>query len=82
MCTKDYNLGEINIKKGTQVLIPVEALHKDPKYYHDPEKFDPGRSEQLNFTYLPFGAGPRLCIGKYIYCMRFYSSFLQKNHRH
>jgi Cytochrome P450 len=52
------------------VLVPVYALHHDPDYFPDPEKFDPERFSDenkgniKNFTYLPFGSGPRNCIGK------------------
>jgi cytochrome P450 len=51
-------------------VIPVYALHRDPKYYPDPERFDPERfneDEKANrhhYVYLPFGEGPRICIGK------------------
>lgn len=50
--------------------IPIWSLHRDPKYYDDPEKFDPERFYDENkhkikpYTYLPFGIGPRNCIGK------------------
>uniref|UniRef100_A0A2L2Y8V1 Cytochrome P450 3A11 n=1 Tax=Parasteatoda tepidariorum TaxID=114398 RepID=A0A2L2Y8V1_PARTP len=68
---KEYNLGEtgINIQKGVVVLLPILALHRDPKYYPDPEKFDPDRFSDEEVakrdpnTYLPFGHGPRTCIG-------------------
>ncbi|KAF2898150.1 hypothetical protein ILUMI_08020 [Ignelater luminosus] len=49
--------------------IPIYSLHRDSKYFPDPEKFDPERFNDVNkqdivpFTYLPFGAGPRNCIG-------------------
>ena len=37
-------LGGYPIKKGTQVIIPVYAIHRDPKYWTDPETYDPERS--------------------------------------
>jgi cytochrome P450 len=60
------------VEKGTQILIPVMALQNDPKYYPDPEKFDPERFNEEEkkkrppCTYLPFGEGPRICIGRFI----------------
>nr|CAD7429728.1 unnamed protein product [Timema monikensis] len=71
-CTKDYKIPGTNVKidKETSVIIPVYAIHHDPKYYPDPEKFDPERFSDENikirpkFTYLPFGEGPRICIGE------------------
>ncbi|KAK4873816.1 hypothetical protein RN001_013176 [Aquatica leii] len=54
---------------GAIVQIPIYAIHRDEKYYTDPEKFDPERFSDENkhnikpFTYLPFGIGPRTCIG-------------------
>nr|CAD7580955.1 unnamed protein product [Timema californicum] len=70
-CTKDYQIPgtNVNIDKDVKVVIPVYAIHHDPKYYPDPEKFDPERfsteniKSQPNCTYLPFGEGPRNCMG-------------------
>jgi cytochrome P450 family 9 len=51
-------------------MIPVWALHRDPKYFPNPSKFDPERFSEENkhnilpMTYCPFGLGPRNCIGK------------------
>ena len=53
-----------------RVIIPIYALHHDPDYYPHPQKFDPERFNEENkrkrhpFVYLPFGAGPRNCLGK------------------
>ena len=49
--------------------IPIFAIHRDEKFYPDPEKFGPERFNDENkatlnpSVYLPFGAGPRNCIG-------------------
>jgi cytochrome P450 family 6 len=76
MCSSDYTLPSASenrtviLPKGTGVFIPIYALHNDPQYYPDPEKFDPERfteenkQNRPNYTYLPFGEGPRICIGK------------------
>jgi len=60
------------VEKGIHVVIPVLGLHRDPKYFPDPEKFEPERfSEEAkrnrpNYVYLPFGEGQRICIGMYL----------------
>nr|AGI03846.1 cytochrome P450 6BQ10 [Tribolium castaneum] len=70
-CNKDYTIPNTSIKlrRGTTVAIPVLGLHTDPEYYSNPEKFDPEHFSEENvksrpgFTWLPFGDGPRICIG-------------------
>ncbi|XP_011706940.1 PREDICTED: cytochrome P450 9e2-like, partial [Wasmannia auropunctata] len=45
---------------------PSYSLHRDPKYYPHPDKFDPNRflnGNVDNSVYMPFGIGPRICIG-------------------
>jgi cytochrome P450 family 6 len=60
----------ITLPAGTGVYIPVFALHYGPTYFQPPQKFDPDRFtkenkySRPNYTYLPFGEGPRMCIGK------------------
>ncbi len=62
-------IGGIDIEAGTSVLISPWVLHRhralwsDPDLF-DPERFAPGRRERIHrFSYIPFGAGPRICIG-------------------
>jgi cytochrome P450 family 6 len=74
-CSSDYKLpspsgnGTIKLSAGTGVYIPVLALHHDPTYFPEPEKFDPDRFTEENkrsrpkYSYIPFGEGPRMCIG-------------------
>ncbi|XP_025207718.1 probable cytochrome P450 6a13 [Melanaphis sacchari] len=58
------------IEKGQKIIIPIYALHYDTRYYTDPEKFIPERfsaeekAKRPRVVYLPFGEGPRICIGK------------------
>nr|XP_008197409.1 PREDICTED: cytochrome P450 9e2 [Tribolium castaneum] len=76
ICVKDYVIkpkqeGEkvAVIEKGCLVAIPVIALHYSPEFFPDPEKFNPERFSDENKgkilpgSYIPFGLGPRNCIG-------------------
>lgn len=60
----------LKISKETMLAIPIYAIHHNPDFWPDPEEFKPERfsvenkSKILPFTYLPFGDGPRNCIGK------------------
>ncbi|KPI99687.1 Cytochrome P450 6B4 [Papilio xuthus] len=57
------------IIKGQTVLVSVLGIHRDPQYYPNPDKFDPERfnadnkKDRHTCAYLPFGTGPRNCIG-------------------
>ncbi|KAK9884789.1 hypothetical protein WA026_009014 [Henosepilachna vigintioctopunctata] len=70
-CNKTYKVpgADLILEKGMRVTIPVIGIHHDPDYYPDPGKFDPDRFTEENkrnrkqFTFLPFGDGPRICIG-------------------
>ncbi|XP_055696271.1 cytochrome P450 6a2-like [Lutzomyia longipalpis] len=67
----DYKVpnSSLVIEKGMQVFIPVYAIHMDPEIYPKPNVFDPDRFTQENIknrhpmAYIPFGDGPRNCIG-------------------
>lgn len=71
VCTKDIELPntDIILNEGTLVTIPVFGIHMDPDIYPEPDKFIPERFTEENikarhqYTYLPFGEGPRICIG-------------------
>lgn len=58
------------VLKGTMVVLAIYALHHDPTFWDEPEVFQPERfapalrkQVNSNYSYLPFGGGPRLCIG-------------------
>ncbi len=65
--TEDISLGGYVIPDGTNVTIPQFRVHRDPRFYDDPEAFDPDRwddpPERPEYAYFPFGGGPRHCIG-------------------
>ncbi|XP_077293366.1 cytochrome P450 9e2-like isoform X2 [Arctopsyche grandis] len=70
VCAKDYTLPPANdIKKGESIWIPIYGFHHDPKHFPEPDCFNPERFSVENksninpMTYLPFGIGPRNCIG-------------------
>lgn len=73
-CVKEYKIPGTNhvIEKGVKVYIPAMGSHMDEKYFKQPEKFIPDRFNEensigksiLNRPYLPFGEGPRNCIGE------------------
>ena len=65
----DDHINEIKIPAASNVLINIYGMHHHPGYWSVPDDFDPahfnaGSDEQrVPFVYLPFGGGPRLCIG-------------------
>jgi cytochrome P450 len=56
-------LGGYKFKRGTSFLMSAWHLHRDPRYWDRPEDFDVSRSHMKNAAYIPFGAGPRACVG-------------------
>ena len=71
--------------KGTLIILYITGLHRNPKYWEQPNSFIPERFDDenaKNFAYYPFGAGPRLCIGEHFAIMemaliirKFYKKF-------
>jgi cytochrome P450 len=66
-----FRLGEYELPADTNILISHLIMHRDARYFPEPEKFDPGRwsagdpraASLPRFTYFPFGGGPRVCVG-------------------
>ncbi|KAK5641884.1 hypothetical protein RI129_010431 [Pyrocoelia pectoralis] len=76
LCTKPYtiqperkNEKPVNLRKGDVVMMITYGMHLDEKYFPEPDRFDPDRFNKENrkniipYTYMPFGIGPRSCIG-------------------
>ncbi|CAH1128987.1 unnamed protein product [Ceutorhynchus assimilis] len=70
VCTKSYTIESIHIKKGQHITVPILSIQRDPKYFPNPDKFDPKRFSDENkhslvpYSSLAFGLGPRMCIGR------------------
>ena len=74
VCTMPFQLptpsgGTYEVEVGTPIAIPVYGIHHDPQYFPNPEQYDPERFSEENKktrhrqSYLPFGDGPRMCLG-------------------
>jgi cytochrome P450 len=64
--TVDDEIGGFDIPAGTTVAFSGQTLHRDPRWWRDPERFDPSRflDDDINtYAFLPFGVGPRRCLG-------------------
>ena len=67
---EDTEVGGFRVPRGSEVMIWVYLTHRDPRFFPDPEAFRPERFEKERaaalpkLAYLPFGAGPRACIGR------------------
>eukprot|EP01133_Synstelium_polycarpum_P010895 gene10895-12698_t len=65
---EDIEIGGYTIPKGTQVLMAVYGLAMDERHWDQPEIFNPERwikesAVSSDYTYIPFGLGPRMCVG-------------------
>ena len=74
-CVKDWQgegeFAHINIPRGTLIRLAYHLIHHDQEYWPDPEQFMPERflkenaADVVPFSFLPFGSGPRQCLGEY-----------------
>ncbi|KAL1466880.1 hypothetical protein MTO96_042444, partial [Rhipicephalus appendiculatus] len=70
MCYRDTELAGKIIPGGTRVIVPTWNIHRNPVLWPDPHRFNPDRfsegweKERHTASYIPFGMGPRECIGK------------------
>ena len=66
----DYEVGGYLIPRGSLVLVSQYVMHRDPRFWPEPERFDPERwtaeakAARPQFSYFPFGGGPRRCVGE------------------
>ena len=69
-CAQPYRVHGVDLPAGAILLAPQIAVHRDPRFYPDPLRFDPERfndaakSARPRFAYFPFGGGSRQCIGE------------------
>ncbi|XP_055637689.1 probable cytochrome P450 6a20 [Toxorhynchites rutilus septentrionalis] len=69
--SKDYRVPDMNVtlEKGNTIILPIYSIHHDPRYYPEPEKYNPdrfdpeGTAKRHPLAFVPFGEGPRVCIG-------------------
>lgn len=72
---RDVEINGYQVRKGQTVLMSPYTIHRRPDYFPNPEQFDPERFTPENekslprYAYMPFGAGPRICIGTYFAMM-------------
>lgn len=68
----DDEVGGFHVPAGADVLVSPFTLHRHPRFWDeparfDPERFDPGRSaDRPRYAFIPFGAGPRFCVGNHL----------------
>ena len=74
MAVADDRVGDLAIPRGSTVIVYVYGAHHAPRYWPSPERFNPERFAKGNvpapFTHLPFGGGPRGCIGSHYAMMQ------------
>lgn len=64
----DVRLGEYYLEDGSAIIMPLRSIHRDGRYFEEPERFDPDRWRRCDpndvSAYRPFSSGPHACIGR------------------
>jgi cytochrome P450 len=69
---EDDEVGGYHVPAGADVLISPYTLHRHPRYWPEPDRFDPERfdpdvqTDRPRYAHIPFGAGPRFCVGNHL----------------
>lgn len=72
VCKKEYKVPgtDLVLDAGTSIIVPFKSIQNDPDYFPDPDKYDPDRflpenkAKRHALAFMPFGEGPRICLGK------------------
>jgi cytochrome P450 len=70
LALEDVFIRDYRVPAGSTVLVSPYVVHHDPRWYPDPFRFDPSRwadggaSSRPRHAFIPFGGGPRVCIGE------------------
>jgi cytochrome P450 len=70
MTVEPYQIRGYRLPSGTLLMMSQWVMHRDPRFFGDPERFDPqrwtpeARAARPRFSYFPFGGGPRQCVGE------------------
>ena len=70
LALQDVAIGDWLVPRGAVAVVVQAVMHRDPRFWHNPDRFDPSRftpdakATRPKFAYFPFGAGPRICIGE------------------
>lgn len=71
LALEDFEAGGYTIRRGTLVIASQYLVHRDPRWWEEPERFDPARwmperqTSRPKFAYFPFGGGTRICVGEH-----------------
>jgi cytochrome P450 len=71
LALEDFEAGGYTIRRGTLVIASQYLVHRDPRWWNEPERFDPARwmpdrqTARPKFAYFPFGGGTRICVGEH-----------------